>query len=70
MPNKVTITPYFESRYKRFARKFVSLESEMDNLIENLTESPALGESLGQVYTKFAWLSGVKARVKVGAFEV
>lgn len=56
MSNKVTLTPHFESRYKRFAKKFTSLEREMDALIDSLTETPTLGESLGGGFRVVSYL--------------
>ena len=47
MKNKIFTTPRFDSRYKRFAKKFRSLEKDVDNLEEKLLATPKLGESLG-----------------------
>ncbi len=70
MPNKVTLTPHFEGRYKRFARKFLSLEREMDVLIDNLTETPTLGESLGAGLYKIRLAVKSKGKGKSGGFRV
>jgi hypothetical protein len=68
MANKIALTPHFESRYKRLARKFASLESELDALIENLTETPDTGESLGAGLYKIRLAS--KSKGKSGGFRV
>ncbi len=70
MPNRVTLTPHFESRYKRFVRKFASLESEMDTLIDNLIETPTLGESLGAGLHKIRLAVRSKGKGKSGGFRV
>jgi hypothetical protein len=48
MANQVIPTPLFESKYKRFKKKFPSLESEMSDLITDLEENPLQGKSLGE----------------------
>jgi hypothetical protein len=70
MPNKVTLTPHFESRYKRFAKKFTSLESEMDSLIDSLIEKPMLGEPLGAGLYKIRLAVKSKGKGKSGGFRV
>ncbi|WP_020606506.1 type II toxin-antitoxin system RelE/ParE family toxin [Spirosoma spitsbergense] len=70
MANKIALTPHFESRYKRLARKFASLESELDALIENLTETPDTGESLGAGLYKIRLASKSKGKGKSGGFRV
>lgn len=47
MANKVTLTSHFESCFKRRARKFMLLESEMDELIQELETTTGIDESLG-----------------------
>ena len=39
MGNQVIPTPLFESKYKRFKKKFPSLESELSDLMTNLEEN-------------------------------
>lgn len=70
MPSKVTLTPHFESRYKRFAKKFMSLEGEMDALINNLTETPMLGKPLGAGLYKIRLAVKSKGKGKSGGFRV
>jgi hypothetical protein len=47
MANFVIPTPFFESKYKRLAKKFPSLGIELVNLEKDLINNPKLGESLG-----------------------
>lgn len=47
MANKVIPTPLFESKFKRFVKKFSSLGDEIEDLEKELLENPELGTSLG-----------------------
>ena len=70
MENKVTLTPFFTARYKRLIKKFVSLSSEMDTLIEELTREPTLGTPLGSGLYKVRLASKSKGGGKSGGFRV
>lgn len=70
MTNKVRLTSHFESRYKRFAKKFASLESDVDALVEQLEENPALGESMGAGLYKIRLAVKSKGKGKSGGFRV
>jgi hypothetical protein len=70
MANEVIITPYFEARYKRLAKKFVSLEADMDNLVNQLTEVPVIGQSLGTGLYKIRLAVESKGGGKSGGFRV
>lgn len=70
MPSKVTLTSHFENRYKRFAKKFTSLEGEVDALVDNLTETPTLGESLGAGLYKIRLAVESKGKGKSGGFRI
>ncbi len=70
MANEVIITPYFETRYKRLAKKFVSLETDMDNLVAQLIEIPTIGESLGAGLYKIRLAVESKGGGKSGGFRV
>ena len=70
MVNNVTLTPRFERLYKRFLKKFTSLEKEIDDLIANLTETPTLGESLGAGLYKIRLAVKSKGRGKSGGFRI
>jgi mRNA-degrading endonuclease RelE of RelBE toxin-antitoxin system len=43
MNYKVESTPLFERNTKRLAKKYVSLKSELDTLLDLLKESPFMG---------------------------
>lgn len=43
MKNKIVTLPIFDVRYKRFSKKFPSLESELLALKELLLENPKSG---------------------------
>ena len=45
--NKVYRTSVFDTDYKRFAKKFVSLPDEIRQLEEALVKRPDIGTSLG-----------------------
>lgn len=68
--NTVTLTPHFEHRYKRFLKKFVSLESDVDSLIAKLTGTPTLGEPLGAGLYKIRLAVKSKGKGKSGGFRV
>jgi hypothetical protein len=70
MPNKVKITSFFEVRYKRLTKKFNTLEAEVDELVEQLLENPAMGTSLGAGLYKIRLASKSKGGGKSGGFRV
>ncbi|MCA0233703.1 MAG: type II toxin-antitoxin system RelE/ParE family toxin [Bacteroidetes bacterium] len=70
MPNKVKITSFFEARYKRLTKKFNTLEAEVDELVEQLLENPALGASLGAGLYKIRLASKSKGGGKSGGFRI
>ena len=70
MANSVLITPYFEKKYKRFAKKFTSLDDELLALESDLKANPKLGESLGANIYKIRLASKDKGRGKSGGFRV
>jgi len=43
MKNKIFTVPLFDSRYKRFVKKFPTLEEELTTLQELLLENPKMG---------------------------
>lgn len=67
MKNSVTLIPHFENRFKRLAKKFKSLEGEVDALIDELTEKPTIGESLGAGLHKVRLARKSKGKGKSGA---
>ena len=70
MANSVLITPYFEKKYKRFAKKFTSLDDELLALESDLKANPKLGESLGANMYKIRLASKDKGKWKSGGFRV
>lgn len=70
MKSEVIVTPHFERNYKRFVKKFVSLEGEMETLINELLENPTLGESLGAGLYKIRLAVESKGGGKSGGFRV
>ncbi len=70
MSNKVIISSFFESRFKRFVKKFLSLEDEVDDLVEQLQENPQMGTSLGAGLYKIRVSSKSKGGGKSGGFRV
>ena len=70
MPNSVLLTPRFERQYKRFSKKFASLESELDELIADLTRSPTMGQSLGAGLYKIRLAVKSKGKGKSGGFRI
>jgi mRNA-degrading endonuclease YafQ of YafQ-DinJ toxin-antitoxin module len=43
----ITFTPEFKREYKRLAKKYVSLNTDMQELVTALQENPILGTPLG-----------------------
>jgi len=70
MTNKVSTTPYFERRYKRFAKKFPLLDIELLSLENELTKTPQMGEPLGANLYKIRLASEDKGAGKSGGFRV
>lgn len=70
MANRVTPTPYFENKYKRLSRKFQSLGSELEELENQLIETPTLGEPLGAGLYKVRLASKDKGKGKSGGFRI
>ncbi|QKZ15009.1 type II toxin-antitoxin system RelE/ParE family toxin [Spirosoma sp. KUDC1026] len=70
MPNDVILTPRFERRYKRFSKKFASLEGELDELITDLTKSPTMGQPLGSGLYKIRLAVKSKGKGKSGGFRI
>jgi mRNA-degrading endonuclease RelE of RelBE toxin-antitoxin system len=52
MKNKVITTPFFESKYKRLAKKFPSLRIDLQKLEKELILNPKLGSPLGGSLSK------------------
>ena len=68
--NKVYRTSIFETDYKRFAKKFASLESEIRQLEKILEKKPDTGTSLGGGVYKIRVACESKGKGKSGGFRV
>ena len=70
MANKVTPTPFFETKYKRLSKKFPSLDAELEQLEKELKDNPEFGEPLGANLYKVRLASKDKGKGKSGGFRV
>lgn len=70
MANRVFTTPLFENRFKRFSKKFPSLEEEILDLEETLINNPQTGISLGANLYKIRLASKAKGKGKSGGFRI
>jgi mRNA-degrading endonuclease RelE of RelBE toxin-antitoxin system len=70
MKNKIYLFELFESRYKRFKKKFPTLEEELKQLEEKLLENPKLGILLTDNIYKIKVASTDKNKGKSGGFRV
>lgn len=61
---------HFDNRFKRLAKKFKSLNEELFNLVEILTDNPTHGVSLGAGLYKIRLGSESKGGGKSGGFRV
>ena len=70
MANRITHTPVFENRCKRFLKKFPSLKNELAILETDLLKNPVLGEPLGADLYKIRLASKDKVKGKSGGFRI
>lgn len=70
MATNIYFSDPFESRIKRFIKKFPSLVYEITDFMEVLKENPFLGESLGAGLYKVRLASKSKGKGKSGGFRV
>ncbi|MEI9957859.1 MAG: hypothetical protein WDM90_16515 [Ferruginibacter sp.] len=70
MKNKVIASPYFVSRFKKFSKKFPSINKEIIELESKLLINPEMGESLGASLFKIRMASKSKGTGKSGGFRV
>jgi hypothetical protein len=70
MANQIVPTPLFESKYKRFKKKFPSLESELSDLMDDLIVTPKQGQSLGGGLYKVRVANEDKGKGKSGGFRL
>ncbi|MCH8317991.1 MAG: type II toxin-antitoxin system RelE/ParE family toxin [Bacteroidetes bacterium] len=70
MKNNVYTTPLFDKKFKKFKRKFPSLENEIDELIKELKQNPKQGIDLGANIYKIKLASKSKGKGKSGGFRI
>ena len=70
MKNNIFLTPLFESRYKRFKKKFPSLEAEIQELQNELIKNPKLGVLITSDVYKIRVPSADKNSGKSGGFRI
>jgi hypothetical protein len=66
----ITFTPDFKRDYKRLAKKYVSLDSDMKELVEELKENPTLGTPLGNNAFKIRLAISSKNKGKSGGARI
>jgi mRNA-degrading endonuclease RelE of RelBE toxin-antitoxin system len=70
MNAEIFITKRFEKEAKKYLKKFKSLKSELEELINELTENPSKGTSLGNSAYKIRLASKSKGKGKSGGFRI
>ncbi len=70
MKNRVTPTPFFENRFKKFSKKFPALDEEIQELEKELIKNPKSGRSLGNGLYKIRLASKDKGKGKSGGFRI
>jgi hypothetical protein len=70
MANNIFTTPIFESRFKRYSKKFPSLDEEILDLEETLIRNPESGIPLGADLYKIRLASKSKGKGKSGGFRI
>jgi len=68
--NKILSLPYFDNRFKRLAKKFKTLTTELAELTQSLESDPKQGISLGRGLYKIRLASESKGGGKSGGFRV
>lgn len=70
MKNKITTIPIFDTRYKRFVKKFPTLEQEITEFKKELLKNPKQGILITQNTYKIRLASADKNKGKSGGFRV
>lgn len=70
MTNTVTVSHQFKREVKPLAKKYHSLRSSVDRLIEDLAQNPYLGTSYGNDIYKVRLANESKGTGKSGGFRV
>ena len=68
MAIKISFSGFFDSRVKKFIKKFPSLADELREFLESLQENPFIGQSLGAGLYKIRLASSSKG--KSGGFRI
>lgn len=66
----ITFTPEFRRQYKRLAKKYLSLDTDMQDLVAELQENPTLGTALGNNTFKIRLAIASKNKGKSGGARV
>jgi mRNA-degrading endonuclease RelE of RelBE toxin-antitoxin system len=70
MENRIVTLPIFDTRYKRFSKKFPSLNSELLELKKILLENPKSGVLITENTYKIRLASSDKNSGKSGGFRI
>jgi mRNA-degrading endonuclease RelE of RelBE toxin-antitoxin system len=70
MAININFSDPFESRVKKFVKKFPSLAQELIDFVAELKETPLMGESLGAGLYKIRLASKSKGKGKSGGFRI
>jgi mRNA-degrading endonuclease RelE of RelBE toxin-antitoxin system len=70
MAIKISFSSFFDSRVKKFVKKFPSLADELKEFLESLQENPFVGKSLGAGLYKIRLASSSKGKGKSGGFRI
>ncbi len=70
MANSIVLSPIFETRFKRFKKKFPTLESEFNKFALKLLENPTMGILITENVYKIRIASTDKNSGKSGGFRV
>lgn len=70
MAININFSDSFESRVKKFVKKFPSLAQELIDFVEELEDTPFMGESLGAGLYKIRLASKSKGKGKSGGFRI
>ena len=67
---QITFTPEFQKEYKRLAKKYISVKTDVQTLVAELQENPTLGISLGRGAYKIRMAITTKNKGKSGGARV
>jgi hypothetical protein len=66
----ITFTPDFKREYKKLAKKYLSLDLDMKDLVDELKENPTLGTPLGNNTFKIRLAISSKNKGKSGGARI